>query len=332
MENVNTPNGEKGNDKSIIQNMNRAVAPTVKNIMQSDSAYVTVSNKVTVKRRGNTSSLKIANPQGTFDTGSVVNLGGFIRNKDVGRGLSFEEEELYLPDVIGVQPKSDRWNSFCKEYWANFVLKVPEDGLELEAGFIYKNKQDAEAKVNGRPINLIDYISYRFAKVHPWVAANINDVNKSPKIQFYLYSKTEELKVEQTALDLRKEAFSRYIDILSDRDKVTDTIICLGRKVQGIPYPEDISAVEQDKILEDAAYKTPGVFLEVVKDPIATKVAFIERCISKGFLKRIPNTDIIMMGDTLQIGTNIKEAVAFLSASSNNLHLEQLKGQLKNFK
>ncbi len=68
---------------------------------------ITKSNKVFIKRKPITTSFYKKNIE-SMEEGNHK-IGASIRNNDVCRGLGFDEEEVYLPQLLGVQVKNDNW-------------------------------------------------------------------------------------------------------------------------------------------------------------------------------------------------------------------------------
>src|SRR6266403_4273174 len=165
---------------------------------------ITKSNKVFIKRKEITTAFYKKNIE-SMEEGNWK-VGASIKNNDVCRGLSFDEEETYLPMLIGVQPKNDNWQKVTTDYWNNISKLIPKDGIELEVGFNYKDKeskdgQPATKEVDnafkgesakeedkwqfGFPINVVDYVLWRYCLVYSHVANKKEVTSKSHNIRFY---------------------------------------------------------------------------------------------------------------------------------------------------
>ena len=75
---------------------------------------ISKSNKVTIKRKEVTTSFYKKNIE-SMEEGNWK-IGASIKNNDVCRGLTFDEEERYLPQLLGVQPKNDNWQKETTNY------------------------------------------------------------------------------------------------------------------------------------------------------------------------------------------------------------------------
>jgi hypothetical protein len=166
-------------------------------------------------------------------------IGSAIRHGDVLRGLSFKEEEMLLPDIIGHSVSSPEWKRATREYWCDITLEVAANdinghggGLVLETGFTYPDKQSAEKgrkeeerEINafnaalengkeyemdfsvryevGKVINPANFIAYKFILKHPEVANRVDDLYKTPRILYYIHSQQVENKIKHVALKAR---------------------------------------------------------------------------------------------------------------------------------
>lgn len=287
---------------------------------------------------------------------------------DVVRGLSFEEEKKYLPDVIGVSPQSNDWQKATRNYWANITTEVPPDtGLELEVGFVYPDEESAtkgraeEEKENaaatamyaqeldyamkfdvrqsvGRPINISDYILYRHCLVYNQCANSPKLTHKSAKIRFYLYSKEAVQADLAIKIKMRQKAYAMYLELIGDRAKVDNVIYVLKDTIQR--YNENVLNVEKldvtneigkDVALEKIVNEFPERLIAVLDDKDLPLKAFIERAITAGELKRLPNTDTIVYGDNTPMGNSINETVAYLKNEQNREIFQTIKSRLEAF-
>ncbi len=267
---------------------------------------ILMSHEVEIRRKPIATAYFKKNVE-SIDEGSWK-IGASIRHNSYLKGLTFEEEAKLLPGIIQVKPESEHWEAAVKNYWNNISVKVPEAGLKLEVGLKYKNKDDANRKENGIPINVNDYILYRYCLEYSHVANTIDLVGASPNIRFYIYDKNEEKKAKVSQLKVRNEAMKKYLDILGDRGLVDDILSI---------YKFDTSKMEEDDkdiILETQVNDRPESFLAIIKDEILKYKSFVNKCLQRGKLSQIPNTEVILFG-TDPIGQNITEAAVFLKSS-----------------
>ena len=271
-------------------------------------------------------------------------IGASLHGQDVKRGLNSDEERRFLPNIIGVSPDSENWDKAVRSYWDNISKLVPPSdgegggGLKLEIGRVYTKLEDEEfdsicsdeSLKKGFPINVPDFVLWRYCLVYNRVANSIDDIHKSPKIDFYIFSSEEDIITKKSSLKLERDANMLSYQRMADRDWV-DSILRLfvsNDKQSKIAIRELEKMTEDEKDIALAHYvKTqPEKFLLLGNDANLQLKGFIEFCIVRGILLRLPNTDTILMGD-LTLGSSIDEAVVFLKNPKNSKTYETLKAQ-----
>lgn len=279
------------------------------------------SHQVEIKRKSINSAYYKKNVE-SIDEGTWK-IGASIRNNTVNRGLSLDEEEKYLPQIIGIKPSSEHWEKATRDYWNNISVKVPEAGLKLEIGFKYKSKEDADRNQNGTPININDYVLYKYCLEYAHVANHIDLIGASPKIRFYIFDQEEEKKAKTSQFKVRSEAMKLYLETLADRSLVDDILNI---------YKFDTTKMDEDEksmILETKVKDTPESFLLILKDDMLKYKSFVNKCLHSGKLTQVPNTETIVFGSDV-IGNTIAEAAIYLkSKSATNLKVyETLMAQM----
>ena len=247
-------------------------------------------------------------------------------------------------------------------------------GKRLEVGFEYENEKDAEegraeakkealrykrweesiiGRINlktrrfvedfsirqtvGIPMNINDYIFYRYCLAFSHVALDIKYINKSAKIRFYIVDAKVTVKADHRAAMAKKDATLKYALLLGDRDRVKFVISIMYKEIDKLrqtdnkDYPTKTNE-EQDLVLFALVNKYPVQFSLVVDDEKLAKKALIEQCINYDVLRRIPHTDTIYFGDNVKIGSSIDEAVMFIEDEKNLEIRQQISSRLQAFK
>lgn len=278
---------------------------------------------------------------------SKQKIGSGFKGSSVLRGLSFKEEIKYLKEIIGLSPESPNWEMTTKTYWANISKDVPKDGVILEVGLKYTSKEDYEydqkeaprdfngtlTEHKGYPINMADYILWRYCLLYSRVANTPEDIGKSPKIEFYLFNKDKEIADKAKILNSKRKAQQVMWKRLSERDWVDYVLTVLmaqdkGQNKKDVRTLAAMSEEEKDIMLDELVTGNPSGFLAIAEDKNLEIKSFIELCIASGKLERIPNTDTITMDGTA-LGNSLMEAVSFLNNPKNNQVYLTLKAQMK---
>lgn len=280
---------------------------------------------------------------------SIEKIGSSFKGNASLRGLTFEEEKVFLREIIGVSPDSPNWESACTEYWKNISKEVPasdkdgEGGLKLETGMIYATKEAYEKDLNarkengavimpaGRPINLADYILWRYCLVYGDVANDIKDVGKSPKIRFYLFSKAKQIEEEKVGFEVRKKAAQLLYSQINDREWVEHILRVLIQQDAAPTYTiKDLPTLgegEKDVILEKYMKQNPVLFHALGQDKDLQMRSFVELAIAMNILTRVPNTSTVNY-ETETLGTDMVQVIAYLKNPSNDETYKRIKAQV----
>lgn len=296
-------------------------------------------------------------------------IGAYLRGTSIGRGLTPEEEKKLLPMIISISPNAPEWGQKCLEYWANISTSVSADlGLPLDCSMEYPNEDAAkqadaeeanelnkiqEARKNGRhheeifnvrtslgtPLFPDQYILYRHCLKYSHVARFKEDMYKSNKIRFYLHSSEEEQAAQASKLTVRKKAYSYMMDVFADATKKENIIYVLKETIQKHNEKatteikiDTTSNIGVDLAIDMLANNYPEQFIAICSDEKLVMKAFIERCINANLLRRLPNTEAIIYGDSTNVGNNLNDAVVFLENEQNKEIYQTLNARLKAIK
>lgn len=271
------------------------------------------------------------------------------------RGLEYEEEVKYLPEIIGYAPSDTEWRKMTSEYWNNISVPIPADGLTPEklqgkiltfkVGFVNESDKkafdsvfDFEEKANIlKKLNsdnkcevvtgVNDYILFRYCLVYKKVANKIEDVNKSPRIQFYLYSKQNEIKTNHQAFKARVQANNKFAEILMKEDIINAVLLLFGQDVKAF---EDLQ--EKHIVLEGLIKQDPAKFLSFVEDSNLEIKAKIKKAVELRIIHSPVHTDSYYYGDNNEVllGTTLTDAVLFWNNDKNKEIIGVIESRLKN--
>lgn len=257
-------------------------------------------------------------------------VGSSLKGNGPLRGLEYEEEVKYLPEIIGVSPNDNEWRKMVQDYWNNISVPIPADGvttnklqgkvLRFTIGFTTKEAKEefeklisleekAEASKKGEVLEgLHDYILFRYCLVYGKVANRFEDIGKSAKILFYLYSTENETKVEHAKFKLRVKANELFTKMLMDKELI-DSVLLL--------FEQDMSAYEtlQDKhlALEALIKARPLDFIRFAEDDNLQIKADIKTAAERGIIKNPSNTESYYYGENNEIllGHSLTDVVLY---------------------
>lgn len=259
---------------------------------------------VFIYRRPNTTNL----PDDVYSEakrriGSVYTKGG-----DILKGLTIAEQKRWLPEILGISPNEAGWAQMVRRYFANLTIEVPPTGVELNISV------DEE----GNPINVVDYIKWKFALGHPHVSTN----EKGSAGRYYISDPQKEEAAKVAAGRNKKDAYKALILVSEDADKTVQVLKAFGVRTDGM------TPAQLELALEAKVEENPTEFVRVCNDKNLEMVAFIWDAIETGVLRKSGNT--FLFGDEV-LGDDMEQAIRFLNTKKNSEVLLDIKAKVKAF-
>lgn len=266
------------------------------------------SRIITIKRRENTTNL----PDHVYAESKRRIGSTFTSTGDTYSGLTFQEQKKFLPYILGVAAEDPAFGREVKTYFRNMTIEVPIEGVKLEAG----------TEDSGDPVNVMDYVKYKFALSHPHVAKDAEQLGSSRMYRYYIYDEAVELEEDYQDLEYRKKAYKEFIKLV-DNEKRMDMVVRLY-----FENPAKMDFKRKELFLENMLEENPYTFFNTVTNKDLETQAFIEECISLEVIRKIGNS--LLIGDE-KIGDSMEEAVLFLKDKKNSSTLTTLKARVQQF-
>jgi hypothetical protein len=239
--------------------------------------------------------------------------------QDVLRGLTTEEEKIYLPAIVGVAPSSEKWEEATKIFWANMSIIVPKEGLILN-----------KAVKDGKPENVQDYIRYKFILAHSEVAMNEKSL-EWPQHRYFIIDGNEVKKEQDAAFEKRLKANKEYLMLQTDEGKQKIEWVATELREKGETFDRK-SAREMLKFIEmkkdEVKDKVPvglNRFLRVALDPNLEQKAMLNKLLEHGIIDLNGNS-YFYDGDILGVA---EEAIAWIKNPLNSKAMLEIQEKLK---
>ena len=233
-------------------------------------------------------------------------LGSVYKNRMPLRGITEEEEAKFLPQIHGVSPSDKDFRRESDKYWREMGFMIPYGGLELEAG------KDEE----GNPIDLNDYLRYRFAIAHPEVA--ISESKRSATTRFFI----EDPETKKDAANRRRQILDKADEVYLKIKKIDDTVAMILSIMLPTANTQYLSKEAKLTTLRELRDKDPRLFVSLATD---TTLKY------KSLLTRLHSADVISrMGETyiykdITMGHTEEQAIAWVKDKGNSEHLLTMK-------
>lgn len=239
----------------------------------------------------------------------------------VATGLTPMEEDLLMPYILNI-PSTDReFRMKVNDHYIIIDKKIPgKVGLELEIGLEVSNTEPMSA--TNLPINIDNYLTYRWALMHPWVAPSEADGKGNQLKQYYIFNPGEVSKVNINVNEQRDKALGYYLSIKDNKRTVTMYLTLLGVRTDQLRTGEEVLK------LRELVDKNPEAFLKLFDDRDKEIKYAIEDMINNQILERV-NGAILVKEDGTLLGRDMKEAILFITDSKNTKLYNVLKSRLQ---
>ena len=190
----------------------------------------------------------------------------------------------------------------------------------LNVALIYANPE-MSMDDNDMPLQIVDYIKYRFALKHPHVAMTKAEMDADFNKRFYIQDLSREDKSRNNEIQMKKDADKEFIK-LSSSPKDMKRVIRLLSNVN----PDRMTVEQIENSLYEIKNSNPKKFVRIATDKNLELKAEIEEMVTAGVLRKIGN-QIIYIDEVL--GENMDNAVVYLKDKKNSGTLTVMRAKLK---
>lgn len=221
---------------------------------------------VTIHRAGSILSRAQGPEVDDFFADSKQGVGSYfdsLNSNKVGNGLTDKEEELLVPRVVDLKYDDRDFRKKMTEFYSDINTPVPfKNGVTLETGLTTDN--DKEVSKDNLPLNVMDYLRWKHALGHPWVAANKDKADGDQTKVFYIFDKAA-LQAGKTDRGKELDAANMiFLKIKENEDTVSQLLALMGTDpgtFLGKNAPE-----LRVEALREYVHKKPKEFTKVYND------------------------------------------------------------------
>jgi len=242
---------------------------------------------------------------------AVSKLSSVYVNRQPLKPFTPEEEKKYMQGILDVNPDHNDWPKYARNYWAEMSIPIGFTGVELEIGM----------DDNDMPLQIMDYIKYRFALKHPHVAMTKDEMDADFNKRFYIQDLTREDKSRNNEIQIKKDADKEFIKLSSSAKNMKRVLRLLSNV-----NPDRMTADQIENSLYEIKNSSPKKFFRIATDKNLELKAEIEEMVSAGVLRKIGN-QIIFIDEVL--GDTTEDTVIYLKDKKNSGKLTILRAKLK---
>lgn len=256
-------------------------------------------------------------------------IGPYMKEKSQGIGLTFAEQGLLLPDVLGIEYSDKDFRRAVNTHYESLVITIPRSGIKLN---ISLQDDHTPLSKDNMPINIQDFIKFKFIQGHPEVAKDVNEAARlSVFKKFYIHDPD---KVSREAVDintLEDKATTIYMQHKDDKIKLDQLLTMLGVNIRTMTAEDKILKLKgfskKDSKLNELDQKAAfDNFIKVAEDKDLEYKFLIQELIGIQHLQRV-GQNIVYKETGEKLGDNMEDAVLFLKNPKNSRDLNLLKSQ-----
>jgi hypothetical protein len=226
--------------------------------------------------------------------------------------LSKEETERFMPALVGLPASHNEFPKACQRFWAEMTIKVPFAGRELETA----------VSADGDPINMEDYLMFRFALAHPHCGKNEATMRKNPIMTHYIFNPQEEELANNKKIEHAKLADKAYLKDSEDKEKMIQIIQVLSPKTT----PNLLSEMQLQNVLYNLKSESPESYYIASTDKNLMLKAEIYNLVNSNILSQVGNKFIY---ESEPIGSSVNEAIAYFKDARNSKVVLEIRSRLK---
>lgn len=232
------------------------------------------------------------------------------------KGLDGEKEKELLSSYLGVDREEKDFPKITRSFWADLRVEIPSEGKVLN---ISTRDEDGE-----NPLNPGDYIIYKWAQKHPYVAPNKKEMLDNSKYQFYIHDPEIEVGHENQKIQFKKKAYEQFI-LMGDDDEKLDFVIRLLTDSD----PNQLSVKQKQNYVDTIIEDNPKQFYVTATDKHLQTKALVAELVSANIINKIGNQHYFI---DEKLGDTIDDTVKYFNDKKNSQTVNTLKAKLEEFK
>lgn len=260
-------------------------------------------------------------------------------SRDTIRGLSYAQERVYLPTLLGVQANDPTFPIKSRDFWADFTVTPTPEGIRLNIAttvsttMVKRMKGGMEIEEEESieiPVNWDDYVTYQFVMKSSRVAKTKEERINLDMYDFYLIDLSEENAKQVSDFELTDEADTLYVRLTleskwaENEDKI-NWIIELLRDKKTSSTIESMQKIDKKMLLSKIKSETPKSFINACKSENLEFDALISKCISNRVLLKEGND---YFNKDENIGTD-RTVVSWFKNPTNSAKVMAIKSRLQ---
>lgn len=223
------------------------------------------------------------------------------------KGITFEEQNQLLPNIIGISSNSPEFQSKVDEFYQEYTYPVPFDGVYIEMG----------VQENGQPINSKEYIFGKLLEEDNNVAKKQQDVDNPHFFKYVLTYKEEEDKKEIQKYAKQKQADIEFVKLIADEANINKIkfLVVINKDYfkETVLSLSNLNTLQLEERLKRFVNSNPEEFIKQVKNEDLQYLAFVHSALD---INMFVQSGESIFYENEQIGINISNTADVLKKDS----------------
>lgn len=259
---------------------------------------------------------------------STRGIGPYFANKTAASGLSFEEQKVLMPEVLGIEHTDKDFRKAVVDFYHSFITYVPKGGLKLQVSLYNDNEPLSPSNL---PINLKDYLSYRHLLNHTDVAKDYSTAEREYNKKYYIKDPEGVTKEAIKINELEDKATVVYMKYKDDAIKLDQILTMLGINIREMSTEAKVLKLkefskEDDKMNDVEQKDAFERFIRIAEDKDLEYKYLIQEMIGSQYLKRV-GTAIHFNESGDVIGQDMDATVMFFKNPKNSRALNLMRSE-----
>lgn len=253
---------------------------------------------------------------------AIQPLGSYWDGNGIGCGLELEEINILLPNILKVQATHPEFLQRVQNFFIDYEVRF--DNREASSLELYISLQDDSKPLSesNLPINIDNYLQYRFLRSHPLVASSL-DIARYEGKRYVLTDELTEETAKRLKLDIEEKADTLFYGLKEDQAKAKRVALLLGIPVFGKTHTDLLADIKQKKNSDKTT------FIRILEDEHLELKAMIKQAEQKGILKVVSSTYFLAEEGT-ELGIGVDDTIKYLLSKEGKESYSILKARLNN--
>lgn len=253
-----------------------------------------------------------------FLSSAITEVGSYFEkgSKRVASGLNLVEEKLLLPELLAVAEGDKEYFKERNKFFTNLSTKIPENGLKLDIS-LTEDSNALTISDKNLPLNVMDYIRYRHALGHPWVAKSQSAGKGNQLKKYYIDDPVTSTQGNADIIDVKDRALQFYLETKANEEKVNQVLTLLGFDYRDIvgATPLNTKQLRADKFRSLVDTRANDIN-EISKDRNFDIKFLIQSMLNTGVLNKVGAK--YLNGETGDTIGNYEETIEFFKDEKAN--------------